>query len=308
MSATTPDVDAATAAAIAGEAGRASKHALPVGAPCPNCAKPLQGPWCYACGQKGEDYHRSIWRLAAEAVEGLADFDGRFWKTLPRLIYRPGQLTRDYLDGHRAAQVPPFRMYLVTVILLLFAWGANQNGARPHYHLAAPTLAVATAARAKVEAARARATGGVVRDNPMQTWIRARQGKAMAHPEAFFGVMERLAETSGVLMLPMTALLLSLLFAFSRGVYVFDHLIFSMHALSFLALLLSAVLLGGVLIGQAAWLLLAAPVHLFVHLRGAYRTSVVGTLLRMVLLIVGLGLSFILVLAGLVLVALALTP
>ena len=29
-----------------------------------NCATPLQGPWCHACGQRGEDFHRSIVHLA----------------------------------------------------------------------------------------------------------------------------------------------------------------------------------------------------------------------------------------------------
>jgi hypothetical protein len=309
MSAGAPDIDAATAAAIAGETGRAARHALPVGAPCPNCAKPLQGPWCYACGQKAEDYHRSIWRLAAEALEGVTDFDGRFWHTVPRLLFRPGQLTRDYLAGHRAAQVPPFRMYLVTVIILLFAWGASQQATGKHFHLASKTQTAAVAARTKMEALRGRPVSAVVaHPNAVQAWLLGRTARIRANPEGFFGAMERWAEISGVLMLPMAALLLALLFAFRKGVFIFDHLIFSMHALSFLSLLLSAVLLLGMATGSSAWLLLAAPVHLFVHLRGAYRTGVAATLLRTVLLIVGLALSFVLVLIGLVLVALALTP
>ena len=307
MSAGAPDIDTATAAAIAGERERAAKHALPVGAPCPNCAKPLQGPWCHACGQKGEDYHRSIWRLAAEAIEGLTNFDGRFWNTLPRLIYRPGQLTRDYLAGHRAAQVPPFRIYLTAVIVLLFAWGVSQEATGKHYHLASGVQSAVMAARSKAEARRGHAVA-VAHPTPIQAWLRGRGARIQANPEGFFGAMEHWAEASGVLMLPMAALLLAGLFAFRRGVYVFDHLIFSMHALAFLALLLSAVLLLGLVTGQAAWLLLAAPAHLFVHLRGAYRTGVFGTLLREGLLIVGLALSFAVVLAGLVLVALALTP
>jgi hypothetical protein len=52
--------------------------ALEEGTPCPNCGTALAGAYCYACGQKAEDYHRSIFRLVGEAVDGLTNFDGRF--------------------------------------------------------------------------------------------------------------------------------------------------------------------------------------------------------------------------------------
>ncbi len=106
----------------------AGKHAAPVGTPCANCATPLQGPWCYACGQSGEDFHRSIVRLCGEVVEGLLHFDGRLWQTLPDLMLRPGRLTRNYLEGHRAPQIPPLRLFLV-VLLGVFLIGGIVGGA-----------------------------------------------------------------------------------------------------------------------------------------------------------------------------------
>ena len=104
MSLGAPELEAIAADAIVGEAKRARRHALPIGSPCANCGTALVGPWCHACGQKGEEFHRSIWRLVAEAFEGLTNFDSRFWNTLPRLIVRPGKLTREYLDGRRAGE------------------------------------------------------------------------------------------------------------------------------------------------------------------------------------------------------------
>ena len=114
-------LEAVTADTIATEARRAAKHSLPIGTPCANCQTTLAGPWCYACGQRGEEYHRSIWKLAWEALEGLVDVDGRIWQTLPRLVLRPGKLTREYLDGHRAVQVPPFRIFLIALLIVFFA-------------------------------------------------------------------------------------------------------------------------------------------------------------------------------------------
>jgi len=86
-------------------------------------------------------------------------------------------------------------------------------------------------------------------------------------------------------MLPISALILSLMFAFRRGFVVFDHIIFSLHSLSFQGLLFVAILgLQAVEGGQAWWLILASPVHLFAHMRGVYNTSWYGTLLRMFVL------------------------
>jgi hypothetical protein len=47
------------------------------------------------------------------------------------------------------------------------------------------------------------------------------------------------------------------------------------------------VFLTGIVWSGVGWLLVLAPVHLFVHMRGTYRTSVFGTLVRMFLLFLG---------------------
>ena len=63
------EIDTAAALSIGGFLRRGRKsEALPVGTPCPNCATPLEGPWCYACGQLGEDYHRSTAKLLWETA------------------------------------------------------------------------------------------------------------------------------------------------------------------------------------------------------------------------------------------------
>lgn len=272
----------------------ADGHTQAVGEACRNCGAVLAGAWCHGCGQKADAYHRSARHLVGDAVEDLFHYDGRFRKTVPRLIWRPAQLTRDYLDGKRAAQVPPLRMYVVAFLILLFAWTANQEAIGVRYRLAAPPAAVAAA---KVDRA--------ATDAPFVHWLRERARHAIAHPDDVFDAMERMAEISAVLMLPLTALLLGGLFASRPGLYLFDHLIFAMHSLTFVALLLSVVLLASLVTPAATWLLLAIPVHLFAHLSGAYRTSVAGASMRLVGLMLGLVAAFIFILAGLMAVSLA---
>src|ERR1700743_1362830 len=103
-------------ASISGWLRKRGHHLLPVGTPCPNCQTPLAGPYCYTCGQLGEQFERSVWHLLMETLEGLLHFDGRMFRTLPRLAYKPGELTREYLDGKRAYQIPPLRMFFVVLL------------------------------------------------------------------------------------------------------------------------------------------------------------------------------------------------
>ncbi|MET0271802.1 MAG: DUF3667 domain-containing protein [Phenylobacterium sp.] len=285
-----------------GAAPKIGRHGLPLGTPCANCATPLRGAWCYVCGQKGEEYHRSIWHLFVESLEGLTHADGRIWRTLGRLIVKPGQLTRDYLDGHRAPQIPPFRMFLVVLLAVFFtgAWNFQANHVNIRFAPADSFIARDSADRAAFKEA-----FDALKTKPSTRGMVERAEQAVQDPRPLLTAMEHWSHQFAILMLPIAALLLTLLFAFKRGVYVFDHLVFSMHSLAFQGLLLSVVFLVGVWDGVAALLLLLAPVHLFVHMRGTYRTSVLGTLIRMFLLFNGSVAAFAILMTGLFFVGLA---
>jgi hypothetical protein len=307
-------LEAVAADAVAHEAKRASRHSLPIGAPCPNCRTALAGPWCYACGQRGEEFHRSIWRLAAEAFEGLTDLDGRIWRTLPRLVLRPGRLTRDYLDGHRAGQVPPFRIFLIVLLLVFFTGGLDLQANRPNIRLASLDNPDFQKAISPGDRADLKTSMDLVRKemakpkpsaSPSEKWLRAQVVKALGDPDAFKAAIQEWAERFAILMLPIAAVMLTVLFVFKKRVYVFDHLIFSMHSLSFQGLLLSVVFALGTVVDWGPWLLWLSPVHLFAHMRGNYRTSWYGTLIRMFLLFIGSAWAFGFLILGLLLVGLA---
>jgi hypothetical protein len=307
-------LEAAAADTVAHEAKRAAKHSLPIGAPCPNCHTALAGPWCYHCGQRGEQFHRSIWRLTAEAFEGLTDLDGRIWQTLPRLILRPGRLTRDYLIGHRASQVPPFRIFLIVLLLVFFTGGLDLSANRQNIKFAnldSPEVqkSMSPADRADMKKGldgfKAEMSKPKPSAKPSEKWLRAQLVKAMNNQEAYKAAIAQWAERFAVLMLPIAAIMLTVLFVFKKGVYVFDHLIFSMHSLSFQGLLLSVVFGLGLVVDWGPWLLLLSPVHLFVHMRGTYKISWYGTLIRMFLLFIGSSWAFGFLILGLLLVGLA---
>jgi hypothetical protein len=277
---------------------RAPGQALPVGAPCPNCATPLAGPWCHACGQPAEDYHRSILKLSAEAIDGLFDLDGRLWRTLPDLCLRPARLTRRFLDGHRIGQIPPFRLFLIVVVLVFLAAGFEPQD-KPVVQLNGQGGDLRTGEGLNLKVV------PVVRDDAVSTWVTARLKQAARDPKAFETTLTQWAQRLAVLALPLSAGLLGLMFFWRRGVYLFDHLIFSMHSLSFQGMLLSIALLGSLLTSWSQLLLLIAPVHLFAHLKGTYGLGVLGTLWRMAVLFVGSLIVLVLALSGLVMIGLA---
>jgi len=276
------------------------KHAAPPGTPCYNCATPLRGPWCYACGQSGEDFHRSAFHLVGEAVEGLTHADGRLWRTLPRLIGRPAALTNDYLAGKRASQVPPLRVFFVVLLMVFLVGEWTGSAGTSHVN----TLKLDPGDRAKLQKLEVH----VYRpwDAALTDWTRTHLSRAVESPDRFIEAMGAWAHDFAFLMLPISALLLSLLFVFRRSFVLFDHLIFSMHSLAFQGLLLVTMMLTGAAgVSVTGWLLLLSPVHLFFHLRGVYGLSKFGTLVRMSLLFIGTSVAFTLLMAGLVVVGLA---
>jgi hypothetical protein len=298
-------------------------HVPAIGTPCANCATPLQGPWCHACGQSAEDFHRSIFRLAAEVIEGLFHFDGRLWRTLPDLMLRPGRLTRAYLEGHRAPQIPPLRLFLVVLLAIFLVGGLTSGRGRPDHAGAKPAAADAKPTappgsrslivmtpeereKMRGELGKINVELGGQKPNAAATnWLRTRLSKTLDDPERFLLIMEAWSERFAFLMLPFSTLMLSILFIFQRRFFLFDHTIFSLHSLSAVGVVLIAAMALSPLIGDDGFILLfPMPAHLFMHMRGVYRTSVAGTLLRMFLLFVGSLIAAVLLILGLVAVGL----
>jgi hypothetical protein len=45
-------------------------------------------------------------------------FEGKIFRTLPMLVFRPGALTRRYIAGERARFVSPLALFLFTVFAM----------------------------------------------------------------------------------------------------------------------------------------------------------------------------------------------
>ena len=96
-----------------GEAGREGGHH----GPCLNCGAEPLGTYCQNCGQQVH-VHRTLSAIGHDLLHGVLHLDGKFWATLPLLVFRPGKLTRRYIDGERAKFVSPMAMFLFSVFAM----------------------------------------------------------------------------------------------------------------------------------------------------------------------------------------------
>jgi hypothetical protein len=116
-------IEAAGAFVTAGMAANALDHpgtgTAAHGGNCANCGAALSGPFCGQCGQRAH-LHRSMGDVFHEFLHGITHFDGKAWTTLPMLAFRPGKLTRSYIDGQRARYIAPVPLFLLVVFLMFF--------------------------------------------------------------------------------------------------------------------------------------------------------------------------------------------
>jgi hypothetical protein len=87
---------------------------------CLNCGAMLQGPYCAMCGQRAGLGHPTVHELLHELVHEFVHVDGKILQSIRLLFLRPGQLTKECVEGRRARHVSPLRLYL-TFSVLFFA-------------------------------------------------------------------------------------------------------------------------------------------------------------------------------------------
>jgi hypothetical protein len=107
------------------------------GGNCLNCGAALTGPYCHRCGQQGH-VHRTLGAFWHDLLHGVLHFEGKIWRTLPLLAWRPGTLTRRYIDGERARFVSPMALFLFSVFLMFAVFGTVGGPFRIHIGPIAP--------------------------------------------------------------------------------------------------------------------------------------------------------------------------
>lgn len=112
--------------------------------------------------------------------------------------------------------------------------------------------------------------------------------KAIANPGLMLYKLQANAYKFAWALIPLSLPFLWLLFPFSRRFHIYDHFVFVTYSISFMLLLFVVVrLLNLTMVGGPATsiAIFYVPFHMYRQLRGAYRASRFGTLVRTSLLL-----------------------
>ena len=86
---------------------------------CANCNIQLEGQFCHSCGQSSTSMIKFFGEVIKELLDDALGYDSRFKHSLSPLFFKPGRLTLDYVKGKRFHYVLPFKLYLITSVLLI---------------------------------------------------------------------------------------------------------------------------------------------------------------------------------------------
>jgi len=311
------------ARAVEPEAGEAGDDGHTHEKNCLNCGTKLVGPYCSACGQKAH-IHRSLRAFVGDFIAGLMNFEGKFWRTLPALALRPGEMTRRYIAGERAQFISPVALYLFTVFamfaVLNFTGALNADpesfkadiqeeiaadqGALAKLEAKRKEAGIPTEALAELDRKIARRKEDianaqkVVRGGPVVVdpgdldpdtpgWVRPLIEDAQENPALLSLKIQEAASKYSWLLIPISVPFLWLLFPFRRRHNLYDHTVFVTYSLSFMMLLVVA---AGILVATgwptlAALLFFVPPFHMYRHLKGAYQLGRFSAVVRTILLV-----------------------
>ena len=99
------------------------------GEECLNCGRSLEEEhkFCPNCGQLNSIKKLALSDFFSEFFSGLFAYDSRFIRTMRVLLFKPGKISKDYIQGKRMRYVNPYRFFLTTAIIFFLIYGYNSS-------------------------------------------------------------------------------------------------------------------------------------------------------------------------------------
>lgn len=263
---------------------------------CRNCDAAISGNYCHQCGQATHLHVPSAREFLHEFIAHYVALEGKLWRSLKLLLFKPGFLSREYIEGRRVRYIEPLRLYLSFSIIFfaLFKIGgveiANFGGdAETPPALSAPAAAAPPKQAESPKSAREfedkskRLLGRLsprLEQGADRFFATSSKDKGEAAKRVFFSY----TPYAIFLMMPVFALYLKLLYLGSGRRYG-EHFLFALHSNAFAFLLLSLFMLADgwnfVRLVLLAWLLFYLPTAM----RRVYGGGRVLTTLRWIVLL-----------------------
>ena len=255
---------------------------------CANCGTALVGDYCHGCGEKRADARDiSVKHFVAEAAGELTSIEhSKLWRTLRALLFKPGLLTAEYFSGRRNRYLKPLNLCLAVFALHLFVYTAYRQVSTYNIEQVVETQ--------KQVAAEWKLPNADALPKALEQ-VAAR--KRITTEALYESINEKWNRNASLIQIPqivLVALMLQFVYLFRR--YFVEHLVFSLHFLSFTAL--TVVMMWPIYfvmgIKPTLWNLIVVLLkflldifYLFVAARVFYKESVGKALLRAPVIFVG---------------------
>lgn len=219
-----------------------------VRAACASCGAPLSGRYCSACGEAVLVPHDRTLRhfISSSLLDEVVHLDSKFWTTIRALLFKPGELTLAYINGRRRGFVGPVKLLLAAIFAFVVL---TRGGFAAALFLGPVSLSIAPSAPP---------SGATVRQTvqfvdrlgvltpQLDRKIGAGDGPAGAAQAQFQDRIRQFAQplTFGNVFFIAAGLLMMFR---ARLPFYLDHLVFSVHAVTF-------VLLSSIVLAPAFWI------------------------------------------------------
>lgn len=218
-------------------------------ATCKNCGATTNGNFCHQCGQATHLHVPSAREFLHEFMAHYVAIEGKLWRSLKLLLFKPGLLSREYIEGRRVRYVEPLRLYL-SFSIIFFAMMKLSGveimnvGGRTD----APA-AISAPVGAQPPQAGESAEFLKVREDTV-AWLAKRNPEVAKRAERFLNLPEAQRKETAkrvffsytpyaiFLMMPVFALYLKLLYL-GKGRRYGEHFLFALHSNAFAFLMLS---------------------------------------------------------------------
>ena len=196
---------------------------------CVSCGAVRTGEYCHECGERRiTAADRTIAALVRHGLEAITDIDSRGLRTLRRLVFSPGYLTKAFATGQRKPYLGPVQLFLLANLA---------------YFLVQPLTPFSGYNTPLVSQLTQQGYSGLL---PVSEWVDAATARSGLDAAAFEAVYNNqsdlLARSLVFLMVPLFALFLPLLTIGRRRLFV-DHLVFALHYFAFDLLIIHCIVL-----------------------------------------------------------------
>lgn len=254
---------------------------------CKNCGEKFHGNFCPACGQSVKEFARPFQFLIIDFMGNMFAFDTRFWRTFVAILFKPGTLALDYINGHRVKYMPPFRFYIfISFIFFLLL----------NFHTSRTTTIGSDNENnltifGDYDASDSLSTSGKIADNISTEPIEeddeaAKLNFLKEHPEIFMEQFFTNLSWAMFLLMPLYGFLLWLFYRKAQRYYV-THLIMAINQHAFMFVVLFLVLLLAVVLPDFTdsfrnYLVLLIPVYFAIGYKILYQQKTWKTVLKLI--------------------------